>query len=1096
MTMISRPPQPRFFRLRRALGATTCLGIAAIAFITRAEAQNVSAPPILQLFELRWENMEDRMADIFDVGYGRMWVPPAARGGSVFSVGYDVFDRFDLGQPRDETHYGTAEGFRRMVQAAHKASIAVNPDLILNHNGVGNRNDPGFVELGGYPGFALTLPNAPHNDINGDFHDPSLDHTQDQELGQLAGLNDIAQEKNYQFIRHPVEPGNPDNIPAGTTYNLPDPDHARFYPDRDLGGNTVFDPRMNQNVTLYDFNAADPLAGDPVTDNATGVLLRNVRWMIQEFDVDGFRLDAARHFPRWVLDFFDQASFLAKRTPLLDGSPNHVYSFIETGFDSPGFLQGFIRRDIDNNNLGTIGGNRDVLDFRLFNRLKDNLTNNGFDNNWHEIRNSPMDLNDDGLMNGSQGVAFVQSHDETGAFLSNVAHAYALLLPGNALVYLNAEQYGPTGTFPQPGKADALGGAFGDTMTTLVEIRNTHGRGNFHERWIDQAFDSDPESNIYVYERENSAVIGLNSRNDAFVETRNGVQTGFAPGAVLVELTGNAADATVDPGGAIPDAIRVDGSGRIDISIPGNDGHGRGYVIYGVARPEGTLTLTNVASTLAGATPTAQTNGTARLADIDVVTADSFDVRLNTTPVTLPAPAGESNPVRDEHADGDTALLKIDGGIDLNGNPGVDVTTPGDLAYGFEAFTDTHSPGYVWDGGSNVGTGSGTYEQTIDATGLAEGRHYLTVRAFRHRNSSTGGDGGPAVYADFKKTIHIDRLPPDSELVSFQPFASNPADPDDRDLIVRNPDGTADNMHFLLDLPANLSDAQIMQMVQNGVGDAGDYDRDSFIFGYFGVTTGNHVATVVTFEPTGNSGIRRHTGIFTATNAGAGLGDLDADGVFEPGDLAGLENNSFEDVLYSQNDQFSAAADVTGDGLVDNRDLFALGGELVAAGANQIALDAYDGVLLRRGDVNQDGSTNGDDSAALYAALGASDWLADLDVDGAISLDDVETLIVDVVGTSYADFNLDRIVGGIDFLAHQRGLNGGTRFDQGDADLNGGVARDDLDIWEEDFGFQVTGISAPLAAAVPEPFSATIACSALVHFLFQARNARTFTSFQ
>ena len=50
---------------------------------------------------------------------------------------------------------------------------------------------------------------------------------------------------------------------------------------------------------------------------------------------------------------------------------------------------------------------------------------------------------------------------------------------------------------------------------------------------------------------------------------------------------------------------------------------------------------------LEGATPTQANNGTARLADVDVITANSFSVQLNTTPVTLPAPMGESNPVRD-----------------------------------------------------------------------------------------------------------------------------------------------------------------------------------------------------------------------------------------------------------------------------------------------------------------------------------------------------------------------------------------------------------------------------------------------------------------
>ena len=67
---------------------------------------------------------------------------------------------------------------------------------------------------------------------------------------------------------------------------------------------------------------------------------------------------------------------------------------------------------------------------------------------------------------------------------------------------------------------------------------------------------------------------------------------------------------------------------------------------------KGSLSLTNVASVLAGATPTAANNGTARLANIDVVTGNSFSVHLGTTPVTLPAPFGEANPVRDMDADG------------------------------------------------------------------------------------------------------------------------------------------------------------------------------------------------------------------------------------------------------------------------------------------------------------------------------------------------------------------------------------------------------------------------------------------------------------
>src|SRR5207244_4073930 len=113
--------------------------------------------------------------------------------------------------------------------------------------------------------------------------------------------------------------------------------------------------------------------------------------------------------------------------------------------------------------------------------------------------------------------------------------------------------------------------------------------------------------------------------------------------------------------------------------------------------------------------------------------------------------------VRDYDADGDTAMIKVDDGMDINGVSGIDNTTPGSVGYGFENFTTTRTPGFIWNGTSNVGTGSGTYAQTIDTTQLSEGRHYITVRAFRHRDTASGGDGGPSVYTDFRQTIYVDR---------------------------------------------------------------------------------------------------------------------------------------------------------------------------------------------------------------------------------------------------------------------------------------------------------------------------------------------------
>ena len=60
------------------------------------------------------------------------------------SVGYDVYDRFDLGSPRNETLYGTETSLKTLVSAAHTAGILVNTDFVANHNGFSNTGSGGY----------------------------------------------------------------------------------------------------------------------------------------------------------------------------------------------------------------------------------------------------------------------------------------------------------------------------------------------------------------------------------------------------------------------------------------------------------------------------------------------------------------------------------------------------------------------------------------------------------------------------------------------------------------------------------------------------------------------------------------------------------------------------------------------------------------------------------------------------------------------------------------------------------------------------------------------------------------------------------------
>src|SRR5688500_11651131 len=246
---------------------------------------------------------------------------------------------------------------------------------------------------------------------------------------RLAGLIDVAQEKNYQFVRSPV-PGFANNIPAGTTpaygrlANVPSESNRRFYADRDLAPIVVHDPTTGeQNIAIYPFNKDNPMAGDPVEENALGYLMRHTRWMVEEIGVDGFRLDATKHMPTWVFNYFDQAVFRANQRMHLDGSTRHVFSFGEAFTGDKALTQQYIRKDISN--LNTVGGNRHALDFPMHFALGTNLSSNGAANDWRNVVNASQDTQDDGLgNNGSQGVTFDGSHDKGGAYLSNVAQAY------------------------------------------------------------------------------------------------------------------------------------------------------------------------------------------------------------------------------------------------------------------------------------------------------------------------------------------------------------------------------------------------------------------------------------------------------------------------------------------------------------------------------------------------------------------------------------------------------------------------------------------------------------------------------------------------
>lgn len=982
-------PHPR----HRSRNARALALAAALAMPSVVSAADTSAPAILQYFESSWLTMQKRMPDVFMSGYGAIWTPPPGRalyddqGGG---IGYNLYDRFDLGKAGDSTLYGTEKQYRALINSAHQTGGDVYVDYVHHH--VGAWDVPAYTGANGftpnysiqdrsdYPGFELSDPyvGSSTNDPNyrnyagqrDSYPDPTPvtdgNSPQFQYQWRLAHLITIDLTSNRSFVRNPV-PGNPNNIrqapnawaigtstiaangkPGPSTVvrqaNTPVADNNRFYPDSSLPGITVTDPLTGGGTyTIHPFNTANPSQGDPVSETNAGYMMRYAQWLVNDVGVDGLRIDAARHVPYGVSGdpynpnnlnmpaLVDRAVFRQSSRYNLDGSQRSVFSFQEVFTGDKGFNQQFVRKDINPNTPNVVGGNRDVLDFPLWFAMRGNLTSNGLANNWYNIRNASQDSQDDGLANnGSQSIGFVINHDDGKGpggsdfiHLDNVAHAWILTRPGNAYVYFNSHEFDRSGNntfFLKDGRGDALGGQYGNIVTKLVDVRNSYGRGNFQERWIDGG----GFSNVYAYERQGSMIVGLNSALGTVTNyDQRTMGSAFPAGTHLEEQTGNALDPSVDPLGEIPDVITVAAGGNVTMRIPRNQNtsgveHGKGYVIYGLPRPTGTVSVSNVAQTMGTQLP--GSNASARIASVDVITGNNFNVTLSTNKRIL------SDSYYDQNANGDRAYVKIDGGLNINGNAGVDYVTPGDTRYGFENFLTTNLPGYT------AGNGIGSYVQSIDASQLSEGYHYLTARAFRH----TSFAGEQDVYSDFRKVIYVDRVPPPSAVSGITQTGSGAG----RTINARiqSLDQTGDSVHILVDTGAALNEAQILALVNNG-NKATRSDQDLFD-GSATVTNGTHAMTVVMYEPTGNYSILRATGVGTSGGNGLGFGDTNASGSITSSDVS-----TFRTVLESNNAQFNAGAEANTDGLINPADAYLLGPRLTALTADGPTVAAYDNMI-------------------------------------------------------------------------------------------------------------------------------------------------------
>ena len=320
-----------------------------------SSALGVRAEGMVQYFNTEYRELTRRIPELAEVGYTSIWLPPPAKGSGGLSVGYDCWDRFDLGSKNQRgtvrTFYGTEGELLELVRVAHRFGIRVYFDNIMNHNAF---DIPGYNEstpIDVYPGF---VPEDFHLRKTKDGFYRKWDNTRDwndawqvQNLG-LSDLIDIAHETantnhgfnegddhpKITFVRHPNNPEyyldtDLPQMQSGGGVNVTVYPFANKEPFQDIGvagngaGNGRFDFTDTNGNGQHDVGepsepftdtGVDPKTpgrntvgwgvgdgmynmGNPVAEDVGAILIRSLRWQTDRLKADGFRLDAVKHVP-------------------------------------------------------------------------------------------------------------------------------------------------------------------------------------------------------------------------------------------------------------------------------------------------------------------------------------------------------------------------------------------------------------------------------------------------------------------------------------------------------------------------------------------------------------------------------------------------------------------------------------------------------------------------------------------------------------------------------------------------------------------------------------------------------------------------------
>lgn len=683
---------------------------------------------MLQWFSTTWNEMTEKIPILAELGYGSIYVPVPNKAGSIWSVGYDTVDRFDLGDENRNgisTRYGTKQELLRMVETAHRFGIRVYFDNVMNHNSFPAPGESDSIGIDYYPDM---LPEDFHVVKDGYYYKRSgaiegwmYDSGAHKEIQQytLSDLCDIANESgalgyNWDMPGQPVlsfvrQPNEPDKYP-------------------NYGGT----PISSGGIDIYPFDGTN---GTPSSEDVCGYLIRAVRWTMEETKCDGFRFDAIKHvYPPF---FGSQSDDFAGYCGAIQAQYNLTHGMNDSNnrdscynVDAPRDDALLFGEAVPHTNLDPYDwysrGTR-LLDFYYEGTMSGVFSQWGYGNMANLLNYGPL--------GAANGVMQCQNHDHPQYGDMDLMYAYEILRDGIPLIYTDGNNHATPDkwgrVFPEYGRGDFLGQyqnpQLGDKLSDLITrpgpqselsraiwIHEQFGHGQLWNKWADEAVVVNERVYTWDYDREvsydqNAGTVLLTAFCDNKDEwggvrlgpwdgtgERTGLYTDFRPGTLLFNYA-----TTLNNLSAPLAFTRVESDWRVNIDVP--PGH---YVAYSMMvpgrahpgyAPDG---VNPVQIEQPGGTPVSWM-ATYRT-DTPQGDSDWNDngIPNSEDPVYIPRVAGTGDVRFVVVADGlaCSAMLKLDGGIPIHGatlqNPPGEAT---DIYLGYEGMNCLHKRHYAND---------------------------------------------------------------------------------------------------------------------------------------------------------------------------------------------------------------------------------------------------------------------------------------------------------------------------------------------------------------------------------------------------------------